>query len=115
MSWEILITAVLLLVGWFWWDSLNKRELAIRAARSVCQQAGVQLLDESVSLKKLGLGRDGYQRVQFQRTFAFEYSDTGDNRLPGYVYLLGARVLDVNLILPAVTVGGTLSGHNTNP
>lgn len=103
MSWEILLTSVLLTTGWFWWDSLNKRELAIRAARSACQQAGVQLLDESVSLKKLALGRDDRQQVRIKRTFAFEYSDTGDNRLPGYVYLLGARVVDVNLILPAVS------------
>lgn len=101
MTWEIVLTAILLLAGWFWWDGLNKRELAIRAARVVCQRAGVQLLDETVSLRKLRLRRDASQQARIQREFVFEYSDTGDNRLPGYIYLLGGRVTDVNLFLPA--------------
>lgn len=101
MSWELALVIVLVALGWFWWDSLNKRELAMLAARSVCRQAGVQLLDESVALKQLGLGRDEGQQVRIRREFFFEYSDTGNNRLPGYVYLLGARVLSANLILPA--------------
>lgn len=103
MSWELVLAAALVALGWFWWDGLNKRELAMRAARSVCQQAGVQLLDETVALKHLGFGRDDNQRMRFRREYFFEYSDTGNNRLPGYVYLLGSRVLSANLILPAVT------------
>jgi hypothetical protein len=101
MNWELVLTAVLVLAGWFWWDGLNKRELAIRAARLLSQKAGVQLLDETVSLKRLGLARDDNQQVRIQRQFGFEYSDTGDNRLPGYVYLLGDRVIDANLVIPA--------------
>jgi hypothetical protein len=101
MNWELALTAVLVAVGLFWWDGLTKRELAIRAARGVCQQAGVQFLDATVALKHLGLGRDENQRVRLRREFFFEYSDTGNNRLPGYVYLLGNRVLNANLILPA--------------
>ncbi|MDR3395689.1 MAG: DUF3301 domain-containing protein [Parasulfuritortus sp.] len=101
MNWELVLTAVLVLAGWFWWDGLNKRELAIRAARLLSQKAGVQLLDETVSLKRLGLARDDNQQVRIQRQFGFEYSDTGDNRLPGYVYLLGDRVVDANLVIPA--------------
>lgn len=101
MNWELALTAVLVGIGWFWWDGLNKRELAIRAARIVSQKAGVQLLDETVALKRLWLVRDENQRVRIQRQFVFEYSDTGDNRLPGYVYLMGDRVVDTNLIIPA--------------
>jgi hypothetical protein len=101
MNWELVLVAALVALGWFWWDGLNKRELAIRAARGVCQQAGVQLLDETVALKHLGLGRDENQRMQFRRDYFFEYSDTGNNRLPGYVYLRGSRVASANLIMPA--------------
>lgn len=101
MSAELLLAAALAGLGWLWWDGLNKRELAIRAARAVCQQAGVQLLDETVALKHFALARDENQRMRVRREFFFEYSDTGNNRLPGYVYLLGDRVLSANLILPA--------------
>lgn len=98
MTWELAGIALLLLAGWFWWDGTQKRELAIQAARGVCRQAGVQLLDDTVALARLRLGRDANQRAQLAREFSFEYSDTGDNRMPGRVYLLGARILDIQLI-----------------
>ncbi len=109
MTWEIALTAILLLAGWFWWDGLNKRELAIRAARAVCQRTGVQLLDETVSLKNMRLRRNARQQACWLREFAFEYSDTGDNRLPGHVYLLGSEVTEVSLFLPATPQANT--GH----
>ena len=96
------LVVALALIGWLWWDGLNKRELAIRAARLVSQKAGVQLLDETVSLGRLWFRRDDNQRVRVQRQYVFEYSDTGNNRLPGYVYLLGDRVVDANLVIPSV-------------
>ncbi|TNF55621.1 MAG: DUF3301 domain-containing protein [Gammaproteobacteria bacterium] len=101
MTWEIWVSAALFAAAWLWWDSLKKRELAILAARRVCQRAGVQFLDDTVSLARMRLRRDDNQRAAIYREFAFEFSDNGDNRLPGRVYLLGDRVLDVNLILPA--------------
>jgi hypothetical protein len=102
MTWEWALVGTMMLIGWLWWDGLNKRELAIRAARMVSQRAGVQLLDETVSLGRIWLSRDDNQRVRIQRQYVFEYSDTGNNRLPGYVYLLGDRVVDANLVIPSV-------------
>ena len=90
--------ALLAGVGWLWWDGLKKRELAVQAARALCQRAGVQFLDETVALKRLRMRRDEQQRMRFFREFAFEYSSSGDDRLPGRVYLLGDRVVEVNLI-----------------
>lgn len=99
MTAEWLVVGGLLVLGGLWWDGLKTRELAIQAARRVCQQAGVQLLDETVSLRRLRLRRDDRQQLRLYREYAFEYSDTGDNRLPGRVYLLGGIVLDVNLVV----------------
>jgi hypothetical protein len=98
MSPEGLLLAVLAGLGWFWWDGLQKRELAVQAARRTCEQAGVQFLDETVSLKKMTLRRDGDQRARVYREFAFEYSSVGDDRQAGRVYLLGTRVLSADLI-----------------
>mgnify|MGYP001058507750 CR=1 FL=1 len=106
MSWELGLAALLVGLGWFWWDGLNKRELAIRAARAVCQRAGVQLLDETVALKSIRPQRDDDMKMRVRREYFFEYSDTGDNRLPGYVYLLADRVVSANLIVPASLEGG---------
>lgn len=101
MSWELVFAGLLVLVGWLWWDGLNKREIAVRTARALCQRVGSQFLDDSVALKQIRLSRDENQRMRVQRLFVFEYSDTGNNRLPGYVYLLGDRVIDINMVIPA--------------
>jgi hypothetical protein len=98
MNWELVGVMVLIAAGWLWWDGSRKRELAVHAARAVCQRAGVQLLDDTVALGTMRLRRDENQRMSILRDFIFEYSDTGDNRMPGRVSLLGERILDIQLI-----------------
>ncbi len=85
-------------VAWFWWDSLQKREIAVRAARFECERASVQFLDDSVALSKMRLRRDNNQRARIYREYSFDYSSVGDDRQVGRVYLLGERVLTANLI-----------------
>lgn len=98
MSLEGLLLILLAILVWFWWDSLQKREIALTTARMACERAGVQFLDASVALRKLKLRRDSNQRARFYREYAFEYSTVGDDRQPGWVWLLGARVVDVILV-----------------
>lgn len=100
MTWEGMLLGILAGLGWFWWDSLQKREISLAAARRHCAQAEVQLLDESVALHRMRMRRDDNQRVRLYREFAFDYSTTGDDRYPGRVYLLGEAVLGVSLIQP---------------
>ncbi len=98
MSPEGLLLLLLAALMWFWWDSLQKREIALAAARLACERAGVQFLDASVALRKLRLRRDSEQRARLHREYAFEYSTEGDDRQPGWIWLLGARVVDVTLV-----------------
>lgn len=98
MTAEWLLLAGLAALAWFWWDSLQKRELAVRSARAVCERAGVQFLDDSVALSRMKLQRDSNQRVRLYREFSFEYSSVGDDRQAGRVYLRGEIVLSADLI-----------------
>ena len=98
MNGEWLPLVILAGLAWFWWDSLQKRELAVRAARAVCERANVQFLDDSVALSKMKLRRDSNQRAKLYREFSFEYSSVGDDRLAGRVYLLGEIILSADLI-----------------
>lgn len=98
MSSEWLLLASLVGLGWFWWDSLQKRELAVRAARAVCERSSVQFLDDSVALSRMRLRRDGSQRARIYREYSFDYSSVGDDRQAGRVYLLGEVVLSADLI-----------------
>jgi len=98
---------ILLLGGlvWLWLDSLKAREVAVLAARAACAAEGLMLLDDTVAISGLKFARDEDGHLKLQRVYAFEYSDTGDNRLKGSVVLLGHRVLILNVglrVAPAV-------------
>ncbi len=98
MSLEGLLLLLLAALAWFFWDGLQKREIALTTARLACERAGVQFLDASVALRKLKLRRDSNQRARFYREYVFEYSTQGDDRQHGWVWLLGGRVVDVTLV-----------------
>ncbi len=93
------IAGILLLaaLAWLWLDSLKAREVAVRAAREVCMAEGLQLLDWTVAISSLKLARDERGRIQLQRGYDFEYSDTGNNRIKGGLVLLGHRVTLLNV------------------
>ena len=95
--WESAAILLLALVLFFWVDSLRARERALAAGRAACQRYGVQLLDETVAASALRLGRDSEGRLRIRRVFAFEFSDTGNNRRHGSIVILGAEVQDLHL------------------
>jgi hypothetical protein len=97
VSWEILLLVLAGAVAWYGYAGLNARERAVAAGRRACTGAGVQFLDDSVALRRLRLARNADGHLRFQRDFHFEFSDTGDNRRPGVVRMLGERVEWVSL------------------
>ncbi len=97
MSWELLLLAGFGAAAWYWYAGLQAREQAVAAGRRACHESGRQFLDDSVALRRLRLARNGEGQLQFQRDFHFEFSDTGDNRRPGVVRMLGERVEWVSL------------------
>ncbi|HTD90312.1 MAG TPA: DUF3301 domain-containing protein [Burkholderiales bacterium] len=101
---ELCGLALLTALGWLWYDSLHVREIAIRAARDACAAEGLQFLDDTVGISNLKLARNDNGRLQLQRAYDFEYSDTGDNRLKGSVVMLGQRVALLNVGLRLATV-----------
>jgi len=94
---ELTALFVFLAAGWFWLDSLRAREVALDGARRACEAEGVQLLDWTVAMKRIRLGRDDEGRRGFQRTYEFEFSDTGNNRIEGSITVIGRQLLALNL------------------
>lgn len=94
---DLLLLLSLAALGWFWFDSLRALEVARNAGKRACNSAGVQFLDDTVAGIALALGRDESGHRRLRRTYRFEFSDTGDNRLEGRLVLLGARVESVTL------------------
>lgn len=96
---ELGILLLLVACGWFWMDSLQARDAALDAARRACEAENVQLLDWTVAVRRLRLGRDDDGRVRVRRTYEFEFSDTGNNRIGGSLTLLGRQLLAISLPL----------------
>lgn len=94
---ELLPLLLLIVLGWFWFDSLRALEVARSAGRRACDNAGVQFLDDTVAGIGLALVRDESGRRTLRRTYRFEFSDTGDTRLEGQLTLLGTKVDSVTM------------------
>jgi hypothetical protein len=97
VSWEILLLGLLGAAGWYWYAGMQVREQAVAVGRRACSETGLQFLDESVALGRIRLARNGSGQLQFQRDYRFEFSDTGNNRRPGVVRMLGNRVEWISL------------------
>lgn len=101
---EWLFLFALMGIAWFWLDSHRVLDLARAAARQFCAAQGLQLLDDTVASTRLRFERDDLGRLVLARTYRFEFSDTGDNRLAGSVVMLGRRVGPMHL--QAFNIGG---------
>jgi hypothetical protein len=94
---EITALALFLFGGWFWVDSMRAREVALEAGRRACDAEGVQFLDWTVAVEKLRISRAVDGRLRIRRTYEFEFSDTGNNRLKGSITLLGTQLVALHL------------------
>lgn len=97
MSWEIALLAVLGAVAWYWYAGMQVREQAVAVGRRACADAGLQFLDDSVALSRTRFARNSHGQLQFLRDYRFEFSDTGDNRRPGVIRMLGEHVEWISL------------------
>jgi len=88
---------LLLLVAlvWWWLEGLRARDAAVATAKESCADLGLQLLDDTVAVKRYGFARDEGGRLCLQRVFDFEYSDTGNNRCDGHLTMVGGEIVSV--------------------
>lgn len=94
--WLILLLAAF---AWLWLDSARARELATEVARSVCRKRGLQFLDETVGLQRVGL-RWTQSGLRLRRMFGFDFSIEGAGRRSGWLILVGTSVEQFDLGLP---------------
>ncbi|AOU98935.1 hypothetical protein BI364_14095 [Acidihalobacter yilgarnensis] len=86
---SILLLGILGALVWWWLASLRAREAALKACRRACAREQVQLLDETVAVRRLGLARDSSGRVRVRRSYGFEFSVDGHDRRQGEAICLG--------------------------
>lgn len=96
-TFEIISLLILFALAWLWFDSVKVRDIAVQAAQAACSAEDLQLLDATVSIASLKPARDEDGQLVLRRVYSFEYSDTGNNRRPGSIAMLGQEVLFVNI------------------
>ncbi len=94
---ELFFLFGVVLVCLYWINAQRVKELVLAAAKDHCDKMGVQLLDDSVVLRRLWFRRDARGQVRLWRSFQFEFSSTGDERYPGTVEILGRRIQNLRL------------------
>ena len=99
MSEQLLALLLVFAVIWFWLDAARAHEMATGLAQRACRERGVQLLDQAVALRRLGL-RWGPRGLRIRRVYRFEFSEEGVARRTGYLVLIGLDLVDLSLGLP---------------
>jgi len=99
MSNALFWIALIGVLAWLWLDGARARELATEVARSMCRKRGLQFLDDTVSLQRIGL-RWGANGLRLRRMFSFDFSIEGMGRRSAYLILIGTRIEHFDLGLP---------------
>lgn len=84
----LLLVAGASIVG-FWWTGSRAKELAVGHARALCEREAVQLLDYTVALNKIRIGRSASGNACLRREYNFEFTAEGSYRDKGSVALNG--------------------------
>ncbi|WP_417585237.1 DUF3301 domain-containing protein [Nitrincola sp.] len=94
LIWMTLIAVIALL----WWQNLKARELALKQVKRYCEREALQLLDQSVALRRLSMVRSPHNgQLTIKRRYVFEFTSTGDERYQGNIELLGSRMRHIEV------------------
>ncbi|MCB1856699.1 MAG: DUF3301 domain-containing protein [Gammaproteobacteria bacterium] len=94
--------AIMGLIGvivWFWLDSARAREIATAVCEEACVTRGLQFLDQTVAVFRIGL-RWTASGIRIRRVFRFEFSEEGVGRRSGHLALIGIDLDFFSLGLP---------------
>lgn len=101
---DIVLLALIFLLARFWWQTLEAREMAEKLCKNACIKENVQLLDGTVSLKKLRLEKSTRGRRMLLRYFSFEFSASSDDRREGVIAMHGIRQQYLVMDLPEESI-----------
>ncbi len=93
----MLALLTLLAALYLWQNALRARDQARAIGHDLCTRAGVQLLDQSVTLSGLAFVRNDTGQLRLRRRYAFEVSIDGHDRHRGGLTMLEGRALSWSL------------------
>ncbi len=94
---EFIIIFTLIVVIFYWIDTIRAKELAVMHGKNACKDAGVTFLDQTVEIKKVRLKRNPRGTMVFYREYQFEFSSDGIRRFDAVIIMLGKQLLNLQL------------------
>ncbi|MDH5766173.1 MAG: DUF3301 domain-containing protein [Gammaproteobacteria bacterium] len=94
---ELITLLIISLIGVYWYDAMQAREIAKTASIKACKDSDLGFLDDTVSLRRLTLGKNKYGRMSVIRQYRFDFSSDGYSRYHGTVTLYGKTLTHVEL------------------
>lgn len=94
---SIIWLTLIIVTIYYWRGALQVKERAFLAAQKRCEEMQVQLLDETVYLRRLWFKRNDQGKLSLWRAFYFEFTVSGADRYFGRVIMLGNRITQVEL------------------
>ena len=81
----------------YWWQSGLFKGRARALATAHCRQMGLQLLDQSMVITRIRPALSSSGKIEFRRTYQFEFASIGDRRYQGQLVMQGMRLKSIEL------------------
>ena len=95
MSEWFIASAILFAAIAFWYSTMTSRDAARILVAQFCRNNNLQLLDQTVALRRVTVRRKNNGNLSFIRVFRFDYSDNGFRRRDGMVWMLANQPLQI--------------------
>ncbi|HJU38977.1 MAG TPA: DUF3301 domain-containing protein [Tahibacter sp.] len=107
---SLILLIVVSVVALVWHDAVRARDRAVLLARQLCARANLQLLDQSVGLRRVRVVRAANGQPGLRREYGFDVSTDGHDRHRGTLVLRAGLLENFSLPMtevapPSVTVG----------
>ena len=96
ISGSLIFLVLLALAVFNWQANLKAKELALSAAKALCREKRVDLLDDTVILHKLS-----FKKFKLIRCYRFDYHTGSNIRYQGYISISQNEVMDQRLSIYA--------------
>jgi hypothetical protein len=94
---KLLLLILAGVIAVYWWQSGLFKGRARELATAHCRQLGLQLLDQSMVITGIRPALSGSGKIEFRRTYQFEFSSIGDRRYQGLLVMQGMRLKSIEL------------------
>ena len=93
---DIILLILISSFAYLWWQGKAIKEKALPLVKDYCKKMDVQLLDDTISIKKtIPIWHN--RQAQIKRTFLFEFTVTGELRYEGKIEFISDTLHSINL------------------